>query len=217
MREVDRGVRKHAPVVERVPGTFYLMSVRDPLAQYVSLFRYGVGGNGSLRAFIEAKGHGELYDISAAGPVAALERWLDFVLRPRNAEVLGEGYHISCPGLIGFQTFRFMMLAVPNALERLRNVESRTGLRDIYAVHGLPEAVIRTEHLREDLGELIDGPLAPRLRDAGKARQDLYRTAPVNVGNSAPQLQDASVSAELVSRVRAREWFVYERFYADAA
>ena len=102
MRERDAGLRKHAPVAKRQAGMFYLISVRDPLQQYISLFRYGAGGHGSLRAFIDAQGHGALYDSVPHGPVAALERWLDFVLRPRHAAVLGEGYHLSCPGLIGF-------------------------------------------------------------------------------------------------------------------
>lgn len=196
---------------------FYLISVRDPLQQYISLFRYGAGGHGSLRAFIDAQGQGALYDSVPHGPVAALERWLDFILRSRHAAILGEGYHASCPGLIGFQTFRFLMLALPDARARLAMADGRPEVRRLYRAHGLPDAVIRTEHLREDLEALIDGPLAPRLRDAAAARRDLRDTAPVNVSRQAPELRDAAISAELAARVRTREWLLYEQFYPDPA
>ena len=217
MRERDAGLRKHAPVANRQARMFYLVSVRDPLQQYISLFRYGAGGHGSLRAFIDAQGQGALYDSVPHGPVAALERWLDFVLRPRHTAILGEGYHLSCPDLIGFQTFRFLMLALPDARARLATAERRLDVRRLYRAEGLPDAVIRTEHLREDLDALIDGPLAPRLHDATAARHNLRDIAPVNVSRIAPELRNTAISPELAARVRAREWLLYEQFYADPA
>lgn len=217
MDERDHGLRKHAPVATRQAGMFYVISVRDPLQQYISLFRYGAGGNGSLRAYIDAQGQGALYDTMPHGPVAALERWLDFILRPRHADVLGEHYGLSCPGLIGFQTFRFMMLALPDALALLATAESRPDVRHLYRTHGLPDAVIRTEHLRADLDRLIDGPLASRLRDVAAARRDLHDRAPVNVSRKAPELREATISDELAARVRGREWFVYQQFYPEFA
>ena len=86
-----------------------------------------------------------------------------------------------------------------------------------YRAEGLPDAVIRTEHLREDLDALIDGPLAPRLHDAPAARHDLRDIAPVNVSRIAPELRNTAISPELAARVRAREWLLYEQFYADPA
>ena len=109
------------------------------------------------------------------------------------------------------------MLALPDARARLATTERRLDVQRLYRADGLPDAVIRTEHLREDLDALIDGPLAPRLRNTTAARQDVRDTAPVNVSRKAPELRDMAISPELVARVRAREWLLYEQFYADPA
>lgn len=64
---------------------------------------------------------------------------------------------------------------------------------------------------------MIDGPLAPGLRHTTAARHDLRDTAPVNVSRTAPELRNTAISPELAARVRAREWLLYEQFYADPA
>ena len=75
---------QHARVAEARPGTIYAISVRHPLEQYVSLFRYGLDEKGAVFSRIKSIGREDLYHADG------FDDWIRFILDAANAKVLGD-------------------------------------------------------------------------------------------------------------------------------
>lgn len=190
------------------PETFCFTSVRAPIAQYVSLYRFGGAAKGGLYRRLAEQGLADrLYGRGAAG----FHDWAAFVLDPANARHLDPGYVTTTPELFGLMSFRLLFQALPRPLRALRHIESRDQLRKTYGAGSVIRGFIRTEQLSQDLARLCDGGLAPYLRDREAALAQLREDIRANVSTS-PNLSDMEISPALKRQIIAREWFLHETF-----
>ena len=104
------------------PNAYYFITIRHPLKQYSSLYRYGLGDKkGLVYQSIINSGREDLYD--ADNP--RFNDWLAFVLDEKNMECLGEGYEKVPASLnLGFMSFRYLCYATLHPF-RLLNIFQR--------------------------------------------------------------------------------------------
>ena len=201
--------RKHGAVTEPgADGTFYFISVRDPLSQYRSLYAHGVGGKGRLRARLAEVGRaGDTYDGSRAG----FARWLGFVLDPANHGLLAPRYLASEARLYGLQTHRVLQLSFLRPRRVVASFACRADVSAAYAARRLHQAVIRTETLNSDLARLVDGPLASFTADAAAAQAELARPPnKVNASAHSEGTLDLGIDPATAALIAEREWFFYD-------
>lgn len=200
---------KHAGVAERLPGIFYFSNVREPLALYRSLYAYGLEGKGTVFVRMREIGLSAFY---AEGP-AGFETWLSFVLKPKNAPVLANGYSPQVARWIGFMSWRFMRLACHGFEQAAAGMTSTEDARAYIDKNYLLGRVLRQENLRAELAQLAQGPLRSSLRDLPTALRWLAEAAPVNVSTAASAVQAMPLSETLYTRVVRREQILYKNFY----
>lgn len=133
------------------PNKFYFITVRHPVSQYVSLFRFGLDGKGALFTRLNRSGHaGDLYREGNDG----FNRWLGFVLDPANAEAIGRGYARAAHLGVGLQTYRFLFLALRKSNMIFQQATDHDDLIARYRAGAIPNLVIRNENLSEGLRHL---------------------------------------------------------------
>jgi len=192
---------------------FYFISTRDPLEAYLSLYSYGCDGKGKLFAVLKRQGRGGLYD----GTMAGFVKWVDFVLKPKHAKLLGVDYPRASNGrvaeLMGLQSFRFLKLAVAGPDTLLEGVGSEAELREIYDEYKLPSFVVRHESFVDDLCRLIEGPLRPHLRDIDGALNFVRTELPLNASDRIDAYETREKLKEKArAKVREREWLLCDLF-----
>jgi hypothetical protein len=200
--------KKHGRVASRDNRiSFYFISCRDPLDQFLSLYFFGCAGEGRTHRKLRNAGLTDFYDGSAAG----FERWLSFILDPANAPVLGEGYAKSrMAPFAGFMTFRFVVLSIDEPIERLARCGSSTDLLGLYRTHNLAAAIVRFETIRESMRELAEGPLRTRLNNPEAAIAWLAASPPVNRSRRGDRDGTFAVSTAAKRLVEEREWFFFD-------
>lgn len=211
-RERCVGFEQHAAMgADCDRSKFYFISVRDPLDAYLSLYSYGCGGKGRLRSRLTRDGMDDFYDATPRG----FARWLAYVLQPENASALREGYGAAEGGfarLLGFQSFRYFRLAVPDAAALIARCDDVDALRRQHAAHALPGAVIRYERFVEDLCALISGPLSHAIGDVEGALAYARSAKPVNASQRVDAGRDFAIPERLRRRLARREWLLGELF-----
>lgn len=197
--------RKHARIVGKYRrDAYYFITVRHPLAQYVSLFRYGLDQKGAIHHRIRRKGRADLYE-------RGLEPWLEFMLDDRNVSIIGEDFEAMAGSGVGFMTFRFMALSIANPVSALKQARSVADVRKLYAEQNLARRVIRNESLNEGLRTLAFDDV-PQWFDRDAAAAYLDAAGRVNPSQApAPALP----SADLLGEFRRREAFLLDLFYSD--
>ncbi|WP_068113633.1 hypothetical protein [Tropicimonas marinistellae] len=224
---------RHKPVSEVRPGTFYFISVRHPFEQYRSLYQFGCDGKGGLYRKLTKRGLAKLYDHGMEG----FEPWLDFMLEPENAGLLSPDYARVNTEVVGFQTYRFLRLALwapspwwlPPAMERtlpgfvprsspdtlMRQVKSGDDVIAIHDAYKLYGAVLRNESLNADLLDLIETHLAEYFPDLDAVRQALAEGAPRINQSTRQALTEQDLAPSVAAKLRAREAFLFQNFYPD--
>jgi hypothetical protein len=188
---------------------FYFISVRDPLDVYLSLYSFGCEQGGGLRKQLRRQDLDDLYD----GTLDGFERWLSFVLKPRKAALLGVQYAGmgKLAELAGYQSYRYLKLAIPDAGAILTACESEDDIRAAYAAHKLPAFIVRYESLIADLEALIQGPLRHAMVDLDSAMLYLKTAPPLNVSRRIDaDAKDFTLRTRLRGRLQTREWFLNE-------
>ena len=71
-----------------IPASFISFQSRNPLTTYISLFGHGCSKLGGMYKGFKKRGLDHLYVPTPAG----FERWLEFMLEPKNAEVIKKKY-----------------------------------------------------------------------------------------------------------------------------
>jgi hypothetical protein len=146
--------RKHVELEDRPPsGRLHVLSVRDPLDTYLSLYSYGCQGKGGLAGTVREAGLGHLYD----GTPAGFDEWLDVVLDPAYAAALNprsyEGSGVA--EHTGLLSYRVARLSSPRARRWIRQVTSPDDFVARYREHTVVDVVLRNETLTEDLETLV--------------------------------------------------------------
>jgi|TARA_R110002072_G_C7805268_1_gene521991 hypothetical protein len=190
-------------------GSFYFISVRNPLSQYLSLYHYGCEGKGEIYDSIKKSGYSQLYQPNKE----SFQHWLQFVLCAKNAANLGPDYRAVDTELMGLQTFRFLALSFQNALKKLKAVHDYPTLCGLYEKR-IHSQVVRNESLRVDMKNLVDTHLSSFV-DTESAKRYLEKSPPIN---RSPKLDFdiESIDEETMSLVRRKERFLLEQFYPEA-
>ena len=192
---------------------FYFISVRDPLDQYLSLYSYGCQTDGQLYQRLSKKGFGHLYD----GTWNGFQSWLDFVLEPENARLLGSGYAGAQSGRIseftGYQSYRVMTLAIPQADRLFATCETKDLMSAAYKSHNLVGHTVRHETFRPDLLTLVNKKLRSSISDLDEAIRYIETAQPRNASDRIDRYEvNPTLGKKRQRRLEEREWLMYEIF-----
>jgi hypothetical protein len=216
----------HAPVRRKDPCKTYLISCRDPLAQYISLYAYGLGltstggvrrQRGAVYAYLMRSGMTEVYD----GTPAGFSAWMDLVLDPALSQtIFGGRYGRRLLEVVGLQSLRFATLNLPSPEAAMGQLKSMEDFIQTLASDGLAEVLLRTETLSQQLHLMCDGVYGDIIADPIRARRYL-ETGSVKNESIDLGLRPEALSRELRLRVQRRESMFfdllgYERYVPEA-
>jgi hypothetical protein len=203
--------RKHKPLVgDAGRDRLFFISVRNPLDQYISLFSFGCDGKGSLFKKLSTRGRGNLYGRGEG----AFERWLEFMLVPEYAALVDKKYanvgdgHL--PSIIGFQSFRFLYLALQDPLVDLSECRTRDDVVQIYRTHSRVSVIVRHSHFISDLKDLVRLHLRDAISDTEAALKFLDEAPALNKSRRIDDGLELRLSAPLYRSLREREWLYYD-------
>src|SRR4051794_30078537 len=203
---------KHSRVGQQYDSDkFYFISVRDPMSQYLSLYSYGCSGSGGLYKRIRNAGFEQLYNSSWSG----FRRWLNFVLLPRNATFLDRAYgnEKSVHELLGYQSYRYIKLAMRGRFEKLSQCKSRDDIRKLYKKYAIVDFTIRMEHLEEDLRELVTTHLNHAISNMDDALRHISGGQRLRSSDRVDRFEEGkSLSERQTLRLQEREWLLHELF-----
>lgn len=203
---------KHRPVGEDYsPDKFHFISVREPRDQYVSLYSHGCNGAGGLSRRLRKKGHGDFYDSTWRG----FRRWLKFILDLEQAPLLDDiyGEEKAIHDLIGFQTYRYLELAMKDPVETLKACNTKDDLRAAYKEKCIVDYTIRNESLREDFEKLVTGKLRPAMKDVDRALELIHGSEKLNTSDRVDEFEEKpKIGKDMRTILREREWFMKELF-----
>ncbi len=201
----------HTPAQQRLPDVFYFITVREPLAQYISLYKYGLAAHGGLyKRFIRA-GMAQYYQPN----LSAFERWLGFIIAPENAGFFGNRYQNTLPSMIGLQSYRFLVMSLVKPGPTLRAVRSKTDLRALYAEKKLQSRVLKTETLTQDLENLLDSEVGAFFRPREQVVSYLHNAKRAKESSVDAGFKPKEICPNLINDLKKREWFLYEHFYTQ--
>lgn len=167
---------------ERVWGrpkrkTFYFITVRHPVSQYSSLFRYGLDGRGGLFERLASQGFGMLYNRRHG----AFNHWLKFVLDWRNSCYLGEGFErVPQNYELGFLSYRYLMLALPRSEKSIFKKPGNMDILEYARRLSFVDHVLKNEELNEGLKRLAL-EVRPEFFDEWKVRKFFQEDLRTNV------------------------------------
>jgi len=206
--------RAHIPVGKRYnPGKFHFISVRHPLQQYISLYSYGCQNKGSLYTTLGRHNREALYDGSWRG----FKSWLDFVLDAENAHLLDRAYNRAgkgkVPALLGFQSFRFLNMAVAEAQRLTAGCTTTSSLTAAYHAKKIAVFVVRHESFRNDLISLVRERLSGSMQNADRAVRYIETAEPRNTSERVDALKEnPQIGKRRTALLEEREWLLHELF-----
>lgn len=170
----------------------------------------GCGGKGGMFHRLSRRGLEDLYDSTWNG----FRRWLKFLLKPKNASFLDTAYGATkLHTLIGFQTYRYLELAMLNPLPRLAACNSRDGIRAAYRENNIVNYTVHHENFESDLKTLLEEHLHhafPNLEEVLKFLAEGHR---LNASDSVDRFEeDPSLPERLKDEMKDREWLLHELF-----
>lgn len=188
----------------------YFISVRDPFEQYLSLFKYGCDGKGGLFQTLKRGGREDLYRRNST----AFEHWLNFVLSADHAHLLGEGYDAIDNNLIGFQSFRFLILSFQHSLLKMKSVNNYDDLRQLYETQKIHKFVVRNENINHDLRQLISSLPQSIVKESLSIRRYLRQSPKLNISKKL-DIKIESLNKDTIAILKQKERFLFETFYPD--
>ncbi|MEO0999802.1 MAG: hypothetical protein AAFW69_04205, partial [Pseudomonadota bacterium] len=189
-----------------------VISVRDPVASYISLFRYGCDGRGHLFMRLRALGRAGLYRPDASG----LNAWLDLVLDPDAAPLLGSGYaQCGAVRLMGLMSYRVVRLFLPRARVRLKHCAGRAEVaRKLRRKRFMPDYLIRAERLEEDLLAIFaeEGARIGLTRPVEEIALEMQAERRTNASTAGAALSADDITPDRLARLREAEWVLQDVF-----
>lgn len=214
-REQLRATGRHTPLRSQdyEPSKLYLISVRDPLDQYISLYSFGVQGSGGFYNQMRQQGYDALYD----GTSDAFKLWLKLMLKPRNASLFERRYAQfageKLAKLVGYQSYRYLRLAVPSAEDVVRNCHNVDEVRAAFQQHNIAGFTLKTETLNADLATLVRTRLRDSITDVDEALRFLEGSGRANASERIDRYgQEIRLGEKLTQRLQEREWLLHELF-----
>ena len=193
-------------MTRRDDNKLYIISCRDPLSQYLSLYSHGNAGKGALRSRLNLADMSHFYDGTKEGFTA----WLELLLDPvASQKYLIGRYNHRILDFVGLQTLRFLRLAFASPLEVFATMHSRADVQERLKTEALYKVVLKAETLTDDLRKLITGEFSNIIRRpiAAKARlaEDRRRNS-----STKPNIDLKALPLDIVSRVQEREWVYFD-------
>ena len=197
---------KHRPVERRDDKKLYVISCRDPLKQYLSLYSHGHAGKGGLRKRLNRADMAHLYD----GTNENFAAWLDLLLDPvASQEYLMGIDNDRILDFVGLQTLRFLTLAFASPLEVFGTLRNMADVRERLKADALYGVILKTETLTDDLKKLVTGEYGKFFNDPAEAAAFLENDRRKNASTN-PGIDLSTLSRDIVSRVQAREWLFFD-------
>ncbi len=206
--------RKHGRVDVRYdPKKFYFITVRNPFDQYVSLYSHGCAGMGGLARRLRKRGHGDLYDSTWDG----FRKWIKFILQPEISALLDDEYgaarNVGIRELIGFQTYRYLELAMRRPMETLAMCKTKDDVRQAYREKSIVNFTVRHEKFDEDLEELLTTKLRHAINDLPGALRHIREAPRLNTSDRIDAFEDdPKIGRKTRAVLNEREWFLIEYF-----
>lgn len=197
---------KHRPVERRDDSKLYIISCRDPLKQYLSLYSHGNSGKGGLRKRLNRAGMSHFYN----GTNDGFTSWLELLLDPVASQkyLLGIDNH-RILDFVGLQTLRFLTLAFASPLEVFETLHAKHDVKDRLKTDALYSVVLKTETLTDDLRALITGEHSQIIKQRPAAEAFLAQDPRRNVSSN-PGIDLKALSPAIVSRVQERDWLYFD-------
>ena len=182
---LDRALREPASIAvkhgrmerDKAPGEIVVISTREPLDSWLSLYNYGCTGVGRLRRRLDRQGRSSWYD----GTPEGFDAWVRAVGDPSRPSIAGEGYAAAAHLGMGFQNFRELVMSFAWPLQVFGAAEGLPDVASYYRDRRVVDHRIRFASLREDLASLLEGPLCEQVRPGIDVRDLVWESAPVNV------------------------------------
>lgn len=189
---------------------FYFITIRNPIAQYSSLFRYGLDGRGGLYERLAEAGKADLYQNSSR----AYNQWLRFVLDFKNAGLLGEDFErIPEEFNLGLLSYRYVMLSMVRPEKTVLKKPKGVDLLQFVKEKSIVDYVIRSEQLNEGLLELARD-IKPEYFDQAKVQEFLNQRIKVNVSTVAAEELD-ELDRDVLQLITEKEKILLE-FYPQS-
>ncbi len=172
---------KHGRICESYnPNVFYFITIRHPLSQYSSLYRYGIDARGGLYNRLKRLGKDTLYQEDTK----SFNQWLRFLLDEKNNHLLGEDYEkIPVDYNIGFLSFRYLMLSLASPLESLLQCCHLKNPVEQACQKSIVNKVIKNEELNKGLLQLVYD-IKPEFFDQTKAKYFIEHAEKINTSNT---------------------------------
>lgn len=208
-------VKSHRPLPRKYDADrLRLLSVREPLSLYLSLFRYGCDGRGRLYARLAEAGQGGRYVPTQAG----FTNWLVWILNPDHADLIGLGYGDGrIAQMIGFASHMTLSLAIPGARGVMTRAQGRFDLTARLDRRKFrPDGIIHNADLEGDLLAFLHAnrgglPMRKSMEDVAAFLSDRRR---VNTSHAGAGMSVERLPADLCACVRDRDWMLYERYFS---
>lgn len=186
---------------------YYFITIRHPVAQYSSLFRYGLDKRGGLFPRLKKRGMAHLYRPDRK----SFNEWLKFIIDPSNASLLREGYPKFVDSYnIGFLTFRFLMMSLADPLRTLQeHRDSKDALSEVYA-RKITNQIIKQEHLTAGLRDLASN-IKPEFFDKEKVERFFADTGLINA-STLPDKLSSEIDDGVISELRNRERLLFDLY-----
>ncbi len=197
---------KHHPIRTRAEGKLYVISCRDPIEQYKSLYAFGCKGLGAFRFRLDRVGRGHLYDETVEG----FSGWLNLIVTPEKTDRSLPRFEAH-PLLkdLGVQTRRFLRLALPAYRKLIGTAKTKDDVKALLKSHGLMDVVLHQETLTADLAKLVSGPHWHLFHNRSKVDEYLNRSPKLNQTDYR-SMDLTRVPTEILRVVQEREWLFFE-------
>lgn len=199
---------KHVPVKKDYDAnSFYFITIRNPLASYSSLYRYGLDQRGGFYKLIRKNDKTSCYE--------SFDSFVQFLLDPHNASFFGKvnplpGYSESIAEQIGFMSYRFMKLSLRFPMSKMRN-SLKTGKKLIELERKfITDLEIKNEELNQGL-RLLATEKFPEYFDRISVQKFLENTNKINTSKTlASDL--APLPETTYSKLLDREAMLFSRY-----
>jgi hypothetical protein len=191
------------------PTKFYFITVRHPVGQYVSLFRFGLDRKGALFQRLNKSGLADdLYREGNEG----FNRWLAYILDPANAKTVEPPYRLAAHLGIGLQSYRFLSFALRRSQKVFQEAKDYDDLVARFRTGSILNHVIRNENLSEGLRHLAT-ELFPQHFDQDKVAGFLAASTRVNAAKSSSAALYEPLG-EIRDLLEEKEKFLLREFYS---
>lgn len=205
VRYAHERTRKHSRL-QRTPRSeeVVLLSSREPVGTWLSLYNYGCTGVGRLRRRLDRRGVGERF---YSGDPEDFDAWVAHLQSPDAVDDLGEDYASLSRLGVGFATFRELVLSFDRPLRRFASWNTLDDLRRSYAHDSCIEIRLRHSALHDDLIAACTGPLRKHLRSEADPVDYLAHAERIN--SSPPRVRYDEIPERTRERISTGEelWF----------